>query len=695
MMILRFDTPEQTLAMALDTDRIAQVIYWGSPLPEDTDLQTVVHAITPDMPSNSLDKIRHINMLPVDGESFYGLPGLSIRNQQGQSLYPTFTYHSVEQENATTQIVYKDTSHGLTYTLHITVYGDSNVVALWAELHSDHPVVVDWFAAPVLPAPENSDHMIDFAGRWCGEMQPVTVPWTFGIRQRESRMGRSSHEHYPTLILPTHGYTEHSGGVYGLHYGWSGGHRMIAEQLQNGTRQIQFGHATGSYCGADIHFATAPLYVTYTDKGTNGMSQSMTKWVRHHLLGGEFCNTPRPVNYNCWEAIYFDHNVTHLQSLATKAQALGAERFVLDDGWFGVRHDDSSGLGDWDINPEKFPDGLTPLIDHVNALGMHFGIWFEPEMVNPNSTLNQTHSDWVLGPQDQVTSRGQWVLNMALPEVQEYLYDKISHILSTNNIAYIKWDHNRMVPQVRAEQTHGTYALLRRLMKDFPHVEIESCCSGGGRMDYGILPYTKRVWLSDCNDAYERLVMQYHASLWLPNDVVGSHVGPRTSHSTARVVDMGFRAWVAASRHMGFEMDPHEITDAEATTLKRVVQWYKDNRDWLFRGTYYRLPIQQDTLYPEMTVSQDGQKFVIFVGQFKMWQSVLPGRLKLVGLDPKASYKIEIINEQDLPWTLTRIKSTALQKGGITLSGAVLMNVGISLPLSDPGTMMVIEGNKV
>ncbi len=691
MQFLRCDTTEQSLVLALHTDRMAQVIYWGACLPANMYLNQIVTAIASDIPKCPTP----ISVLPVDGESFTGMAGLSIRNDNGEILYPKFAFSKVHQQGNTNHIIYTDSTLGLSYTMDITTYTDTNVMAVSAHLHSTNKVAVDWFSAPVLPAPANADEIIDFSGRWCAEMQPQSVPWTTGMRTRESRLGRSSHEHYPAVILPTHGATEHTGGVYGLHYGWSGGHRMIAEHLQNGYRQVQFGHATGSYSRVDTDFKTAPLYITYTDKGTNGMSQAFHKLVRHHFMGDTFINTPRPVNYNCWEAVYFDHNVPQLQQIASKAHAIGAERFVLDDGWFGTRNNDFSSLGDWDVNTDKFPDGLTPLINHVNNLGMQFGIWLEPEMVSPDSNLNRTHPEWVLGTQDQVTVRQQWVLNMGLPEVQQYLYEKIAHLLTHNNITYIKWDHNRIVPQVHTAQTEGTYALLRRLNQDFPHVEIESCCSGGGRMDYGILSYTKRVWLSDCNDAYERLIMQYNASLWLPRDIVGSHVGPRVSHTTARHIPMHFRAWVSASRHMGFEMDPNELTVDEAEILTSVVQWYKDNRTWLCNGTTYRLPVQQHAIYPEMTVSTDGTQFVAFVGQFKMLESIAPQPLKFVGLDANATYEIQLINKHHLPWAAARGNSTALHQESVTLSGAVLMQVGMALPVADPGTMMVIQGVRV
>ena len=221
---------------------------------------------------------------------------------------------------------------------------------------------------------------------------------------------------------------------------------------------------------------------------------------------------------------------------------MGAERFVLDDGWFGRRDDDTTSLGDWTVDRAQMARGLHPLIAHVHALGMTFGLWFEPEMVNPDSDLLRAHPDWLLGPADQVTGRNQMVLNLALPEVQDNLFRQVSAILTEYPIDYVKWDHNRLLPVVDAAQTRGTYALLDRLRAAHPTVEIESCASGGGRIDAGILARTQRVWLSDSNDALERLRIQHDAALFLPAAVTGSHVGPRHCHTSGRVLPMAFRA---------------------------------------------------------------------------------------------------------------------------------------------------------
>jgi len=236
---------------------------------------------------------------------------------------------------------------------------------------------------------------------------------------------------------------------------------------------------------------------------------------------------------------------------------LGAERFVLDDGWFGLRDDDTTSLADWIIDARKYPNGLTPLIDHVHSLGMTFGLWFEPEMTSENSDVYRAHPDWALGPQDQILGRQQKVLNMALPQVRDFLYDRISAILRDNPIDYIKWDHNRVMPTPDAAQTRGTYALLDRLRADFPLVEIESCASGGGRIDFGIMARTQRVWLSDSNDALERLRIQHDAALFLPSAVTGSHVGPRHCQ----------HLWSYAGYHlsrMGRSATSHGVRDGSA-----------------------------------------------------------------------------------------------------------------------------------
>ena len=285
------------------------------------------------------------------------------------------------------------------------------------------------------------------------------------------------------------------------------------------------------------------------------------------------------------------------------------------------------------------------------------------------------------------------VLNMALPGVRDYLFDAISAILNEYAVDYIKWDHNRLLPLVDAAQTHGAYALLDRLRAAHPMVEIESCASGGGRIDAGILARTHRVWLSDSNDALERLRMQNVAALFLPSAITGSHVGPRKSHTSGRILPMAFRAWVAAQRHMGFEMDLRELTDEEAETLSRITGWYKANRDWMMGGTILRLDTADPAVTAEMQMAADGGRFVAFVGQAEASVQILPRPLRLTGLEAGAQYRVTLINPEDA--ARQSRGRVALKEGPLTLSGASLMQLGLMLPVAWPATMWVVEGARL
>jgi alpha-galactosidase len=379
-----------------------------------------------------------------------------------------------------------------------------------------------------------------------------------------------------------------------------------------------------------------------------------------------------------------------LSEILELAANIGAERFVLDDGWFGTRDDDTQSLGDWEIDPRKYPEGLGPLIAKANQFGMSFGIWFEPEMVNLTSKLYVKHPSWVLGSSDQILGRNQLVLDMANPDVQEYLFEKISAILADHNITYIKWDHNRVLPHVDAAQTYGTYKLMSRLRDKFPNVEIESCASGGGRIDFGILKYSQRVWLSDSNDALERLRIQHQASNFLPMAVTGSHVGPRECHTSGRTHDIEFRAWVAAQRLMGFEMDPRELTPKELSSLKNITQWWKDNRIWRHDADIHRLNVADNSIIAEIQVSRNQDKFVVFVGiaETSKWSSSIP--IHLTGLKPDYKYDVILLNYHEK--TTASRGASVFDNGKISVSGQYLMSNGIILPSQFPDRMWVLEG---
>ncbi len=693
MQDFRIDDGVQTLVLSLRDDRLPEVVYWGAPLPDDEDLDELRLAATPDRTGGMLDANPELTLCPEASRSFPGQPGLVLRDATGAPLLPSFRFRDAEAGGAGLVLRYADAGLGLALSFHFDSDPETRVITARTRLEAASPVRLHWLAAPVMPAPQLADEMIDVSGRWCGEFQLNRTPWTPGIRSRESRTGRSGHEHFPGLILPGRGATNTQGDAWSFHYGWSGGHRMIAEELPDGRRQVQFGHASDTELAPGTSFETAPLFLSFSASGLNGCGVAFQRHLRDRVVTWARPGAPRPVHYNCWEAVYFDHDPAVLREIATRAADLGAERFVLDDGWFGQRDDDTSSLGDWVVDTRKYPDGLGPLIDHVRDLGMSFGLWFEPEMVNQVSDLFRAHPDWALGADDQIPGRQQLVLDLSRPEVRDHLFERIAAILSAHPIDYIKWDHNRVLPTPDAAQTHGVYALLDRLRAAFPEVEIESCASGGGRIDFGILSRTQRVWLSDSNDARERLRMQHDAALFLPRAVTGSHVGPRQCHTSGRILDMTFRAWVAAQRHMGFEMDPRELTDAEAATLRKVTAWWQRNRGWMDAADILRLDSADPSVIAEQQQARDGSRFVVFAGKSATSGQINPRPLRLTGLDAAARYRVALANRDEVS-SLSR-GAPALKSGAILVSGRYLMQHGLDLPVALPDSIWVVEGERL
>ena len=686
----RLDDSRQTLVLGSRKDHLAEVVYWGPRLPDRENLETLFNAGAIDVTGGMLDINPELSINPEATRTFPGQPGLVVRAADGQPMLPKFCFSAAQETDHSLTLSYQDQTGELTYTARFAIDPITHVIEAKATLNSVSPLHLHWLSAPVFPAPQSSDEMLDFSGRWCGEFQMNATPWNAGIRYRENRTGRTGHEHFPGLIVPCRGATNATGYTYGFHYGWSGGHRMVAEELPDGRRQIQFGHASRLENDPQTKFETATLYAMFSDDGINGCAVAFQRHLRDRIVKFPAPERPRPVHYNCWEAVYFDHQLDELKEIASLAAGLGAERFVLDDGWFGSRDDDTQALSDWEVDPRKYPEGLDPLIEHIHSEGMSFGIWFEPEMINPDSNIFRAHPDWALGGEDQILGRQQMALNMALPEVRDFLFDRISKILNDHAIDYIKWDHNRVLPTPDAAQTRGSYELLDRLRTVHPNVEIESCASGGGRIDFGILSRTHRVWLSDSNDAIERLKMQHNAAIFLPLAVTGSHVGPRTCHTSGRTIDIRIRAWVAAQRHMGFEMDPRELTKDEATDLRNVTGWWRENREWMTKADILRLDSSDPAVIAEQQLSQGGDQFVVFAGKAETSTQIAPRPLRLTRLTPNATYRIELVNRDDAP-ALSR-GDQAIKTEPLELSGAYLMNHGLTLPWSFPETMWVVKG---
>ena len=687
----RLDTRNQSLVLSSLNNRLPCIIYWGECLPRDENLDELYEASKKDWGDNLLDQIPELSILPEQSANFSGQLGCKMRDVNGHLLSSNFVFFADEVSNNSLTLVFKDKDLGITYTAGIDALYEDDVYALNAKINSNNPIIMEWLSAPVIEAPQTSNEMLDFGGHWGSEFRSQTTPWVTGVHLRESRVGTTSHAHFPGLMIPTAGSSENLGSCYGFHYGWSGGHRMIAEQLQDGRKQIQFGNTENSELNPLTSFETAKLYISHSGAGLGGVGRIFRDFVSNSIVDLPI-GSIRPVHYNCWEAVYFDHNIEELKEIATLAADIGAERFVLDDGWFKGRNSATSSLGDWYVDEHKYPDGMHPLVKHIHSNGMTFGLWFEPEMVSPDSDLFRSHPEWILGDISQTLGRAQYVLDISINEVQEYLFERIDSILNEYPIEYIKWDHNRVLPYPDASQTRALYSLLDRIRESHSGLEIETCSSGGGRIDYGILEHTQRVWLSDSNDALERLRIQHEALLWLPIHVTGSHVGPKVCHTSGRELPMSFRAWVSAQRHMGFEMDPKELSSEDKVILKSVTQWWKKNREWMMSANILRLPCIDKTVIAEIQVNLQGDHFVVFAGQSSASELSSSVPLVLAGLDSKSMYNISVHNKKEIK-SLGKSDEGLMNKN-LMLSGQFLMTKGLQLPKMFPANMLVIEGDK-
>ena len=687
----RLDTRNQSLVLSSLNNRLPCIIYWGECLPRDENLDELYEASKKDWGDNLLDQIPELSILPEQSANFSGQLGCKMRDVNGHLLSSNFVFFADEVSNNSLTLVFKDKDLGITYTAGIDALYEDDVYALNAKINSNNPIIMEWLSAPVIEAPQTSNEMLDYGGHWGSEFRSQTTPWVTGVHLRESRVGTTSHAHFPGLMIPTAGSSENLGSCYGFHYGWSGGHRMIAEQLQDGRKQIQFGNTENSELNPLTSFETAKLYISHSGAGLGGVGRIFRDFVSNSIVDLPI-GSIRPVHYNCWEAVYFDHNIEELKEIATLAADIGAERFVLDDGWFKGRNSATSSLGDWYVDEHKYPDGMHPLVKHIHSNGMTFGLWFEPEMVSPDSDLFRSHPEWILGDISQTLGRAQYVLDISINEVQEYLFERIDSILNEYPIEYIKWDHNRVLPYPDASQTRALYSLLDRIRESHSGLEIETCSSGGGRIDYGILEHTQRVWLSDSNDALERLRIQHEALLWLPIHVTGSHVGPKVCHTSGRELPMSFRAWVSAQRHMGFEMDPKELSTEDKVFLKSVTQWWKKNREWMMSANILRLPCIDKTVIAEIQVNLQGDHFVVFAGQSSASELSSSVPLVLAGLDSKSMYNISVHNKKEIK-SLGK-SDEGLMNRNLMLSGQFLMTKGLQLPKVFPANMLVIEGDK-
>lgn len=689
----RLDGRDSTLIFCWNQGPPA-LLYQGAKLTDNLDLETFALTRIRPLPQAVLDVVDPVSLHPEGGRGFLGYPGLvgrrDLADWDGQQKL-----QSIEPIDHGVLFHLHDEPRKLALTLRCTLDPETDVAVFTSQLKNsgDTDFDLDWLCAAAIAPDAAYSEALSFHGRWCAEFEVSRDHIMPGLTMKENRRGRTSHDAFPGLILTPPSTDQNQGACIGLHLGWSGNHRMVLEKLSSGDLQVQMGVL---FLGGEgqlkpgAQFETPPLYVAFADNGLNALSQKFHDHVRKRIVSFPTPDKPRPVIVNTWEAIYFNHNWDSLTALVDAAAAAGAERFVLDDGWFEGRPDDTSGLGDWFADPDKYPNGLKPLSDYVHDKGLEFGLWVEPEMANPNSQLLTKHPDWALSlaPYPVVEGRNQLVLDLSNNDVIDYLFERLSALVSENNVAYLKWDMNRDLVMPgnthntagAYQQTRALYVLIDRLCEQFPALEIESCASGGGRVDYGILERTHRFWPSDSNDPVERVAIQTGFSYFFPPEVMGAHIGPEWAHTSGRGLDVLFRALVASPGHMGIEADLRKMGDDDRAIIKAEVARHKADRKIWHTGTFFRIETPDPALTGFASISKNKDQARVVLVQTARPASALAAPLKICRLDPDKIYKVVLSAATGPIEKANRKFDNPLWGQGVVLPGSVLMQAGLVLP---------------
>lgn len=590
-------------------------------------------------------------------------------------------YAEAEHEAQTLVIVLEDRTAGLRAELSYTVMEELDAITRSVRLVNigAAPLKLKRALSVSLDFSHDQFELLHLSGAWARERHIVRRPLAYGMQGIESRRGASSHQHNPFLALVSPHAGEDHGEAYGINLVYSGNFTASAEVDQFRNTRVVMGinsFGFGWLLESGTSFQAPEAVLVYSHEGIGGMSRIYHKLYRTRLVRGTFRDTPRPVLINNWEATYFNFNADIIESIAKAGRELGIELFVLDDGWFGKRDDDTTSLGDWFVDKKKLPGGIADLAKRVNALGLQFGLWFEPEMISPISELYEAHPDWCLHVPDRRRSlgRNQLILDLSRQDVCDYIIQAVGSILSSAPISYVKWDMNRhmsevgsalLPPERQAETAHrymlGLYRVMDEITTQFPHVLFESCSGGGGRFDPGILHYMPQTWTSDNTDAVERLKIQYGTSIAYPASAMGAHVSAIPNHQVHRNTPLATRGDVAMSGNFGYELDLTKFTPEEKELVKTQVASYKEIRSLVQQGDMYRLlsPFEgNETAW--MFVSQDRDEALAGYFQVLTEPNGANVRLRLKGLDPERDY--------------------VLKETGAIYGGDRLMNAGIPVP---------------
>ena len=707
-----------SLLVDVEGPRLPRVIHWGADLgPLDAAaLADAADALEVPVGGSTLDDPWTPTLLPTEDDGWAARPGISGWGPGGGSLrlrlLQDVQVTTAADGGTALRALAADVAVGVAVECELVLEPSGVVRARTTVTASgEHGYDVAGLVT-LLPVPQRADEVLDLTGRWCRERSPQRSPLLHGGRSRESRRGRTGHDAPLLVVAGTAGFGFGTGEVWAAHVAWSGDHVHTVEKLQEGRTAIGGGELLRA---GEVHLAPGATYVTpwvllvWSDQGLDGVTDRL-----HTLQRARpgHPSSPRPLVLNSWEAVYFDHDLPRLLHLVDTAASVGVERFVLDDGWFLGRRDDSAGLGDWVVDPDVWPRGLHPLVDRVRERGLQVGLWFEPEMANPASDLLREDPDRVLARPGRTPRpwRRQQVVDLTRPDVFARLLEQISAIVTEYDLDYLKWDHNRdlheaehladgvLRPAVHG-QTLAIYRLLDELRARHPGLEIESCASGGGRVDLGVLERTDRVWASDTNDAVERQLIQRWTGLLLAPELVGAHVGPPVAHTTGRTVDLGMRLLTALFGHAGIEWDISTCSEQELDRLRAWTALYRELRPLLHGGRTVRrdlpsgLPGSTGALLHGV-VAHDRDRAVYAVVRLTSDADAVLGPVPLPGLDPDRGYVVRLRRELDDPHlTGPRGSVPALlsRPEGLVLTGRVLGSGGVSLPMLAPAQGLLLD----
>jgi alpha-galactosidase len=702
-----------SLLIAGGTDRGVPIIaYWGEDLGPAAgrvdEVNSLVHAQVPQPVSGGLDAPVLLSALPLESQGWLGTPGL-VGSRGGRDVSPRFRVAGRRTEfgddRATAVFELTDDDNALDLELRFAL-DDAGLFRQTARLtnRGDEPYELASLAL-TFPVPATAAEVLDTTGRHLRERHPQRHALTTGRYVRESRRGRPGADATLLLAAGAAGFGFERGLVHAVHLAWSGDHRLAVERTPTGETFLQ---AEELLRPGEVVLAPGQSYQTPEAIGAWGDGLNALAARFHRALRGRprHPSRPRPVTLNTWEAVYFDLDHARLVELARVAARLGIERFVLDDGWFRGRRDDTAGLGDWFVDDAVFPDGLGPLIDDVTALGLEFGLWVEPEMVNPDSDLARAHPDWLLQPGGgrlPLPARHQQVLDLTQPGAFDYLLARLDTVLTENpKIAYLKWDHNRDLLEAGStrtgrpavhEQTLAVYRLMGELRARHPSLEIESCASGGARVDLGMLERTDRVWTSDCIDPIERLTIQKYTGLLLPPELMGMHISGPRSHSTGRVASLALRAGVALFGHLGVEWDVTGLTAAEEAELAGWIALHTERRAWLHTGTTVHAELADPGADLRGVVAADGSRALFAFTQVTSASAYPSASITFPGLDDDRSYDVTLLPlpgagagpregaRDELAWART----------GLVMSGRMLRVAGLRPPVLHPEELALFE----